>query len=331
MQWAEPQLLNLLWLTVLLVVFLWWTSARKNVLKEKFATKDLLQEIVPVTRFSLERIRRVLFVSIFVFSFIAFARPQWGFKWREIKRQGLDIMIAMDVSKSMLAEDVKPNRLERAKLAVKDLIKKLQGDRIGLVAFSSTAFLACPLTSDYGGFLLALEDIGPQTISQGGTDLARAIEESLKGYEKIPSQYKSVVLITDGENLQGNPLQAAQQANQKNIKIFCIGIGTEEGEMIRVANDNGEKEFLKDKSGNFVKSRLDENMLKKIALETGGAYVHASGADFGLDYIYQTRLAPMEKREIDEKMKKQYVDRFQIPLTLAIIALIIEMIFSRMG
>jgi len=330
MQWAEPQLLNLLWLGLPLCLFLWWASLRKNLLREKFAVRHLLNEIIPVRRSLREKLRSILLMIVFIFSLVALARPQWGFRWVEIKRQGLDIMIAMDVSKSMLAEDVKPDRLERAKLAVKDLIKKLNGDRIGLVAFSSTAFLACPLTNDYGGFLLALEDIGPQTISQGGTALARAIDESVKGYAKIPSQYKSVVLITDGENLQGNPLQAAQQARAKNIKIFCIGIGTEEGELIRITNEQGEKEFLKDKSGNFVKSRLDENMLKKIALETNGAYVRASGADFGIDHIYQTRLATMEKREIDAKMKKQYVDRFQIPLALAMIALIAEMIFARM-
>ncbi len=329
MQWAEPQLLNLLWLVIPLGIFLWWAATYKNALREKFAAKHLLSEILPLARFMLKPVRCILLISVFILSIVALARPQWGFQWFEVKRQGLDIVIALDVSKSMLTEDVKPNRLERAKLAVKDLIKKLQGDRLGLVAFSSTAFLACPLTSDYGGFLLALEDIGPQSISQGGTNLARAIEEAMKGYQKIPSQYKSIVLITDGENLQGNPLQAARQAKEKNIKIFCIGIGTEDGELIRVTNEHGEKEFLKDKSGNFVKSRLDENMLKNIALETGGAYVRASGADFGLDYLYQTRLATMEKREIEAKMKKQYIDRFQIPLALATLALIIEMIFAR--
>ncbi len=330
MQWADIHLLNLLWLALPLVIFFWWAAAHKKDLQERFADKHLFKEITPVERFPKDIMRRLLFVSLFALSCIALARPQWGFRWVEVKRQGLDIMIALDISKSMLAEDVKPNRLERAKLAVKDLIKKLSGDRIGLVAFSSTAFLACPLTSDYGGFLLALEDVGPHTISQGGTALAKAIEESVKGYVNVPSQYKNVILITDGENLQGDPLQAAQQARQKNIRIFCIGIGTQEGELIRVANEKGEKEFLKDKSGNFVKTRLDESTLKQIALETDGAYVRASGADFGLEYIYQSRLAVMEKRDIDAKMKKHHIDRFQIPLALATFLLWLEMIISRM-
>lgn len=330
MQWADIHLLNLLWLVLPLVVFFWWAAESKKDLQGRFAEKHLLKEITPAARFPKDVARRLLFMTIFILSCVALARPQWGFRWVEVKRQGIDIVVALDVSKSMLAEDVKPNRLQRAKLAVKDLIKKLKGDRIGLVVFSSTAFLACPLTSDYGGFLLALEDVGPHTISQGGTALAKAVEESVKAYAHVPGQYKNVILITDGENLQGDPVQAAQQAGQKNIRIFCIGIGTQEGELIRITNEKGEKEFLKDRSGNFVKTRLDESTLKQIALETDGAYVRASGADFGLEYIYQSRLAAMEKRDIDAKLKKHYIDRFQIPLALATFLLWLEMIMSRM-
>jgi Ca-activated chloride channel family protein len=266
---------------------------------------------------------------VFLFSILAWAQPQWGFQWVEIKRQGLDLIIAIDVSKSMLAQDVQPNRLERAKLAVKDLVKKLKGDRVGLVAFSSTAFLACPLTSDYSGFLLALEDLGPQTISQGGTALAQAIREAVRGYEKIPGLFKAAVLITDGENLEGDPLAAAQEAKRKKIKIFCIGIGTPEGELIRIMKDNGESEFLKDNNGNFVKSRLDEDMLKKIALATEGAYVRSQGAQFGLDHLYETRLATMEKRDLENKNAKQYIDRFQIFLAIALLLLMADSLLTR--
>jgi len=224
----------------------------------------------------------------------------------------------------MLTEDVKPNRLERSKLAVKDLVKKLQGDRVGLVAFAGSAFLVCPLTVDYSGFLLALDDLNTQTIPSGGTAIASVIQESIKSYDKIPSKYKAIVIITDGENLQGDPIVVAKEAKKNGIKISCIGIGTREGELIRIVNEGGQQEFLKDKEGHFVKSRLNEKLLQEIALTTDGMYIRASGAQFGLDTIYEKRLSKMEKREFKSQMDKRYHERFQIPLALAFVLLIAE-------
>ncbi|MDD3375385.1 MAG: VWA domain-containing protein [Candidatus Omnitrophica bacterium] len=328
MQFAEIQNLNFLWFSIAIGLFLVWAFRRKKTIIKKFVSEELLLKIAANKNQRMEIFKGILLVLVFVFSVIALARPQWGFKWHEVKRQGLDIIIAIDTSKSMMTDDVKPNRLERAKLAVKDLIKKLQGDRIGLIAFAGSAFLTCPLTVDYSGFLISLDDLDLNTVSRGGTSLASAIHEAMKGYEKVPSQYKAVVIITDGENLQGDPIAAAKKAAQENIKIFCVGIGTPEGELIRIRNDQGDYEFLKDNDGNFVKSRLDEQMLKQIALLTGGAYVRSSGAEFGLDYIYEKRLSKMEKREIESKMKKQYTERFQIPLAIACLFLIMEAAIS---
>ncbi len=144
--------------------------------------------------------RESLLVGVVLFSVVALARPRWGFDWQEVRREGLDILVAVDTSKSMLTEDVKPNRLERAKLAVKDLLKKLQGDRVGLIAFAGDAFLSCPLTSDYSGFLLSLDDLNTATIPRGGTNLGQAIQEVLKGYAQVPARYKVVVILTDGES-----------------------------------------------------------------------------------------------------------------------------------
>jgi Ca-activated chloride channel family protein len=196
----------------------------------------------------------------------------------------LDILIVIDTSKSMLTTDVKPNRLERTKLAVKDLVKKLNGDRIGLLAFAGDAFLICPLTVDYGGFLMSLDDINVGTIPRGGTAIGKALENAIKGFDNTPSQYKAIIVLTDGENLEGDPIHWAKEAKQKGIKVFCVGIGTQDGELIQIENDKGEKEFLKDSSGNFVKSRLDESLLQQIALETGGAYVQASGIERMREY-----------------------------------------------
>jgi len=251
-------------------------------------------------------------------------RPQWGFQWEEVKRKGLDILIAVDTSKSMLAEDVKPNRLSRSKLAVKDLVKKLKGDRIGLIAFSGKAFLQCPLTLDYSGFMLSLDDLGVNTISKGGTSVSSAISEALKSYEGGLNKYKILIIITDGEDHKGQVVDAAKQAKEQGVKIFCVGIGTKEGELIPIVDDQGKNSFLKDKQGNFVKSRLDEPTLQEVALITGGGYVKAAGAEFGLDLIYEEKLSKMEKKDFEGKMMKRYQERFQLFLAVALLIILIE-------
>ncbi|MDP8266157.1 MAG: VWA domain-containing protein [Candidatus Aceula meridiana] len=320
--------MNFLWLALGLSLFLWFAAGYKKKRMQKFVNVNLMDAIAFNRYGQREVLKSIILVVIIIFCAIAIARPQWGFHWQEVKHQGLDIVIAIDTSNSMLAQDVKPNRLGKAKLAVKDLVKELDGDRIGLVAFEGTAFLVCPLTVDYSGFLLSLDDLDPNTISRGGTSLSAAILQSVKGYKNATSDYRAVVIITDGENFEGDPMVAVEEAKKKGIKIFCIGIGTPEGELIRIKNEGGEYEFLKDDQGNFVKSRLNESILKSIALSTGGAYVRASGAEFGLDYIYETRLSKMEKREIESKMKKQYIERFQYPLFLALLLLILETLIS---
>jgi Ca-activated chloride channel family protein len=255
-------------------------------------------------------------------------RPQWGFSWEEVRRSGLDILIAIDTSKSMLAGDIKPNRLERSKLAVKDLIKKLRGDRIGLIAFSGNAFLQCPLTVDYSGFLLSLNELNFNSIPKGGTSISSAIKTAMDSYEGGQKKYKILVIITDGEDHEGNVAEMAEKAKDAGIKIFSIGIGTKEGELISVTDESGNKVFLKDRQGNVVKTRLDETTLQKIALTTGGSYVRATNTEFGLDLIYEEKLSKMEKREIESNMIKRYEERFQIPLAIALVLLCLEPFIS---
>ncbi len=329
MQFAQIQMFNFFWGVVPVGFFLWWAVQKRKMLMERFAQKNLLPEIAGQVSFGNYIVKNILLIVVLSFSVLALARPQWGFEWQEMKRQGLDILMVMDSSKSMLTQDIKPNRLERTKLAVKDLTKKLKGDRIGLVAFAGTAFLVCPLTIDYGGFLLALDELNTSTIPRGGTDLELAIKEAIKGHDKTPNQFKSIVLITDGESLEGDALAAAREAKQKGIKIFCIGVGTKEGELIRVQNDQGQLEFLKDEQGNFVKSRLNENILQQIAQETGGVYVRSTGTQFGLELLFDDYLSKMERRDIQAKMQKRYFERFQIPLALALIFLVFETMINR--
>ncbi len=324
MQFEKIFILNYLWLAVPLIFILRLSFKRRQRKMEIFAQAHLISKISPDFNLNIRQIKDWLLILVFVLSVVALARPQWGFQWQEVKKQGLDILVVIDTSKSMLTQDVKPNRLERTKLAVRDLLKKLKGDRIGLIAFSGDAFLVCPLTSDYQGFLLSLNDISTSTIPRGGTNLASAIKVSLNAYKDIPSQYKAVIIVTDGDNLEGDPLLMAQKAKDLGVKIYTIGIGTKEGELIQVSTEQGKKIFLKDSLGNYIKSRLNENLLKKIALKSEGVYVKSGAPQFGLDLLYDQNLSQLEKRDIDEKMDKKYFERFQFPLGLALLMLVIE-------
>lgn len=317
-----------LWVVIALVLFLIWSFKARQALLCRFAEKELLSEIANSLNKRKEVIKAIFLIMVFTFSILALMRPQWGFKWQKVSRKSLDILIAIDTSKSMLAIDVKPNRLEKSKLAVKDLLKKLKGDRVGLIAFSGTAFLQCPLTSDYNGFMLALDDLSAASIPRGGTSISSAIKVAMNSYEGGQKKYKVLILITDGEDHEGDPAKAAEEAAKENIRIFCIGIGTTEGDLIQVVNKSGKRTFLKDSNGDIIKTRLNENVLKQVAAATNGLYVRSSGADFGLDIIYDKKLSAMERRDTKARMDKIYYERFQIPLTIALIFLLIEMVIT---
>lgn len=321
MQFAEPKFLHLLWLLPLLAGFFIWSIRHHHDRMKVFADAALLKDLVPgFTRADLT-VRAVLLMTVLILGAIALARPQWGFEWRKVKRHGADILVAIDVSKSMLARDVKPSRLERTKLAVRDLLKRLKGDRIGLIAFAGDSFLMCPLTVDYDGFLLSLDDLGTETIPVGGTNIGSAILEALNSYQDGSGDYKSVIIVTDGDNLQGDPMAQALKAKARNIKIHTIGIGSPEGELIQIPDGKGGLEFLKDPDGNAVKSRLNAQLLQQIAAETGGIYVQAGGADFGFDTIYSRELSKLQKREFESLRDKKFYERFQWILTLALVIL----------
>lgn len=328
MRFAAIQTAYLFWLIIALAGFFFWVNARRKKTLETFADKNLLATLLASFDIRKYRLKQVLIIIALSLTIFVLMRPQCGFKWQEIKRKGLDILVAVDVSKSMLAEDIKPNRLERTKLALADFVKRLKGDRIGLIAFSGNAFLQCPLTVDYSGFLLSTEALDTNTIPKGGTSISSAIRQAMESYEGGLKKYKVLIIITDGEDHEGDPVKTAELAQKEGIKIFCIGIGTSEGELIPVTDENGNRAFLKDRSGAVVKSRLDESTLQKIALATGGSYVRASAREFGLDLIYKEKLSEMGKRELETKMAKQYEESFQIPLVIGFLLLAVEFLLS---
>lgn len=328
MRFAGIHAVYLFWIIIALAGFFFWANASRKKALETFAGKNLLAGLMASFDTRRHRLKQILIIAALCLMVFALMRPQWGFKWHEIKRKGLDILVAVDVSKSMLAEDIKPNRLERAKLALADFVKHLKGDRIGLIAFSGSAFTQCPLTVDYSGFLLSVESLDINTIPKGGTSISSAIRQAMESYEGGLKKYKVLIIITDGEDHEGGPVKVAESAQKEGIKIFCIGIGTNEGELIPETDESGNKAFLKDRSGAVVKSRLDEAALQKIALATGGSYVRANSKELGLELIYKEKLSQMEKRELESKMAKQYEERFQIPLLLAFLLLAVEFLIS---
>lgn len=319
--------LHYLWLIPVLAVVCHWLYYRRERSMSRFIQLDLLTEDVRASALRRARVKTSLLLVFVGLMVIALARPQWGYHWQDVKRQGLDILIAVDVSKSMLTKDVSPSRLERTRLAIKDLVKKLKGDRVGLIAFAGEAFLVCPLTLDYNGFLLSLNDLSIDSIPRGGTDLSHAIDEAVKSYGKNTAD-KAFVMVTDGEDNEGDALKAAQRAKEKGIKIFTVGIGTQEGDLIQITDDQGNKQFLKDTQGNVIKSRLNENLLQQIAYATGGAYVRSSGAEFGLDYLYERQLSGLKKDEIEQRREKKYEERYQWLIAAGLIVLCWEMLIN---
>jgi Ca-activated chloride channel homolog len=328
MRFASHYYLYLIAVAAGLIAFFVWAAQARTSARQRFAQKELLNDLLSQVDPRLQRRKVILLVAATLFCLFALARPQWGFQWQEVRRRGLDILVALDTSRSMLASDVKPNRLERSKLALRDLTTKLKGDRIGLIAFAGSAFLECPLTVDYNGFLLAVDDISVETIPKGGTSISSSIYEAIKAYAGGPKKFKVLVIITDGEDHEGDPVKAAEEAKKEGVSIYCIGIGTQEGDLVFVNNEEGKKEYLKDSAGNAVKSRLNEDVLQKICLTTGGTYVRATSTEFGLELLYNEKLSQMEKSELQTRMSKLYIERFQLPLAIGLLLLLFESFIS---
>ena len=324
MRFASSGFAVLLWLVPLLVIFFSIALGERRKAMKRFAEEPLLAEIAGPSCEGKIKFRNALIILAVIFMITALMRPQWGFKWQEVKKMGLDIVVALDVSNSMLAEDIKPNRLERSKMAIKDLVRKLKGDRIGLIAFSGKSFLQCPLTLDYNGFLLALDDVDVLSIPIGGTSISNAIAAAIETFEGTLGDEKVLILVSDGEDLEGGIDRAIAQAKAKGVRIFCLGIGSPEGELIPMSGDKGKMGFLKDQEGNVVRTRLSEPMMQKIAMETGGMYVRAAGAQLGLDLMYQEELSKMQKQEFKSEKEKRYNERFQLPLGAVLLILALE-------
>jgi Ca-activated chloride channel homolog len=268
--------------------------------------------------------KRAAFCLALLAGCLALARPLGSMQMQESERRGVDILFAIDTSRSMLTPDVKPNRLTRAKLAVEDLLDHLNGDGVGLVAFAGEAFLQAPVTNDYDAFRETLESLDTHTIALGGTDIAAAIRLSESTLALRGDTQKVMVLITDGEDLAGDALLAAQAAAKKGVIIFTVGVGTAAGELIPVPDGAGNVQFVKDPAGNFVKSRLDSQMLTQIAAATGGVYTPLGPQGQGIVKLYDERLKDFAQRQHTDRQIAVYAELFQWPLGAAIALLTLE-------
>ena len=316
-----------LWVIPVMVVFYVYAFRKRDKMLALFCGKELVGELVPDFKKGRRIIKALLIMLGIMLGIFALTRPQWGFHWEEIKRVGVDVMVAIDVSESMLAEDVKPNRLERAKREVIDLIEMLEGDRIGLIAFAGTSFVQCPLTLDYGACKMFLDYIDTDLIPVPGTAIAEVIKTSLKSFSKRERKSKALILITDGEDHEGEPIDAAKEAKKEGIKIFTIGVGREGGAPIPLKDGSGG--FKKDRKGDMVITHLDEITLQKIALETGGSYVRSVTGDMDLDKIYQEGIKQhVEQKQLKSTRKRRWEERFQWFIFFALLFVSVEFFVS---
>jgi Ca-activated chloride channel family protein len=325
MIFANPQyLLPGLILFSAAVLFTLWANRRQKNALEKLGDPSLIQKLSNNINWTGRRWRTALWLFSLAMLIISLARPQWGSEVREIDQEGLQVMIALDVSQSMLADDIKPTRLARAKLEIADLMERLDGDEVGLVLFSGASFIQVPLTSDYLTALNYLDNVGPSIISRPGTVIGDAIQTAASGFDPNLNSQKVLILMTDGEDRETDPLAAAQEAADNDVLIYTIGFGTTEGVPIPETNPNGEiTGYKQDQNGQVVLSKLDENTLQAIAHTGNGRYYGASADGSELDHLL-AEIDHLQKAQLQSRFETRHIERYQIFLSLALLALVIS-------
>ncbi len=298
-----------------------WMGARRRRLR-KLGDEALVNELMPSWSRSKRWVRAVLYSLAFFFFVIGLSRPQIGAKLKEYKVKGAEIMVVLDVSNSMLAQDYSPNRLERAKLAISRITDRLQGDRIGLIIFAGSSFVQLPITSDYVSAKMFLSNISTESIPIQGTAIGDAINTAVKSFSAQSENSRAIIVITDGENHEDDAVAAATQAAEAGVKVYTIGVGSVEGQPIPM--DGG---LLKDKEGNIVVTKLDEDTLKEIAQAGGGAYVHAGNDEFGLTPIVND-IKKMQEEEYSSVVFEEYDEQFMYFLGIALALFVLEMLIG---
>jgi Ca-activated chloride channel homolog len=321
MSFGAPQwFLGLLLLPIFTALFI-WAERRGTKRLQEFASARLLPQLAGTVNHFRRALRFGLLLFGLALAIVSLAQPRWGYTFQDVQRKGLDLFLAVDTSRSMLSNDVQPNRLERVKLATQDLINELQGDRVGLIAFAGRAFVQAPLTIDYGAVTESINDLDTKTIPEGGTNISQAIARAVEIFGKSATGNRALIIFTDGEELSGDAVKSAKEAAEAGVRIFTVGVGTSEGSLIPVTGDDGGTAFVKDSSGRVVKSKLDEKRLREIAEATEGIYLHLESGPRSMKQIYEEGLAKMQAANIDVRLSRRPIERYEWPLGAAILAL----------
>ncbi|MFA7256315.1 MAG: VWA domain-containing protein [Kiritimatiellales bacterium] len=322
MRFGSPEFIKWLLLILPLAGLFIWMHRRRAARLARLISSNVWKTVIPGFKTKRSGRRTVLRLLALLCVGLALTRPQWGTRWEEVKQRGLDIIVVLDTSKSMLAEDIKPNRLKQAQWAVRDFVKHLKGDRIGLVAFAGSSFLQCPVTIDYAAFTMMLDDLYAGIIPRGGTAIEQALKKAADSFDKESEADRVIILITDGEDHEGDPMRMAEQLRKEHIKLFSIGVGTLGGELVPTSEG-----YVKDSNGQVVKSSLNEGLLEKLARETGGFYVRSAPGDFGLDRIYKLGISSLQRDEQETRLAKVYEERFGWFAAAALLFLLAEGLF----
>ncbi len=321
---AAPQWL---WIGALCVAAAAVALARAERLRRRAVTALAGTRFVTTVSRARRLVKTTLILVGLAATFVALARPLLGFRWEEERREGIDLMFAVDTSKSMGTTDLRPDRLTRAKLAVSDLLRQFPGERVGLIAFAGEAFVQAPMTIDHAVFGEALDALDTSIIPRGGTDIASPIRAAVDAMATEPDRRKLLVILSDGEDLQGEALNAAKEAGRAGLVIYTVGVGTRAGDLVPTEHD-GQRDVMRDADGRPVHSRLDEQTLLRLAQSTGGAYAPLGPDGRGLETLYREHLAHLSRRTVEERSHKVYTERFGIPLGVALACLLLELLLG---
>ncbi len=322
MIFAESKYLFLLLLIPVFIIIQTVVLRFRRKRLEKFGDEALVKELMPSYSRAKVWLRLSFFLLAFFFFTLGISRPQMGAILKEHKTRGAEVMIVLDVSNSMLAEDYSPNRLERAKLAISRMVDKLRDDRIGLVVFAGNSFVQLPITTDYVSAKMFLSSISTQSVPIQGTAIGEAIGTALRSFSAQSDKSRAIIVITDGENHEDDPVAAASQAAELGVRVFTIGIGSPEGKMIPFEGD-----YLRDKEGNPVVTRLDESVLQEVASAGKGLYVRAGNSEFGLNPIIE-EIAGMDDEEYDSVVFEEYDELYMYFFAMALFFLVLEMLIG---
>ena len=314
---------GLLIIPLLTLFFIWSRIARRRALK-KFGQQEILQHLMPFLSKGRPVLKFVILMLALAFIVVGTARPQFGSKLKTVKREGIELMIALDVSNSMMAEDIQPNRLERAKRAISRLIDRLKDDKIGLIVFAGDAYTQLPITSDYNSAKLFLNSVNTQIVPKQGTAIGAAIDLARKSFTPNGEANKAIVIITDGENHEDDAIASAKAAVDEGIVVHTIGMGLPSGSPIPVLK-NGQTDYLKDRDGKVVVTKLNEQMLEQISAAGHGIYVRANNAQVGLNALFD-EMNKMEKQEMETRTYSEYDDQFQYFFAIGLFLLLLEFV-----